>query len=101
MNTTYSPLINIFFIQRNEAITGPSNTSYVELEVIDDLDIEKNRRAIEEEEEIVSKSSDLSRKRLAVFRSILRRVIFKYHGKHITEAEVRDISDTTYIQEEI
>ncbi|KAI9255367.1 hypothetical protein EDC94DRAFT_650689 [Helicostylum pulchrum] len=40
-------------------------------------------------------------KRLAVFRSILRQVIFKYHGQHITEAEVRDISNTTYTQEEI
>ncbi|KAI9251110.1 hypothetical protein EDC94DRAFT_697763 [Helicostylum pulchrum] len=76
-------------IERTKAIDiDPSDTSDIEA-------IEK------EDEEVVGKSTDLSRKRLGVFRSILRQVIFKYHGQHITEAEVRDISNTTYTKEEI
>ncbi|KAI9244599.1 hypothetical protein EDC94DRAFT_653880 [Helicostylum pulchrum] len=88
-------------IERTKAIDiDPSDTSDIELDTIDDLEIEQRRRAIEKEEEVVE-STDLSRKRLAVLRSILRQVILKYHGQHITEAEIRDISNTTYTQEEI
>ncbi|GAA5799101.1 hypothetical protein HPULCUR_004510 [Helicostylum pulchrum] len=81
----------IKLLDRTKAIDiNPSDTSDIELDTIDDLDIEKRRRAIEKEEEEVGASTGLSRKRLAVFISILRQVIFKCHGQHITEAEVRD-----------
>ncbi|KAI9275277.1 hypothetical protein EDC94DRAFT_644071 [Helicostylum pulchrum] len=89
-------------IERTKAIDiDPSDTSGIELDTINGLYIEQRRRAIEKEEEEVVESTDLSRKRLAVFRSILRQVIFKYHGQHITEVEVRDFSNTTYTKEEI